>query len=56
MHVQAVWVRLFTHYSAFCRHTTLLLHIAMIDGLLGSEEGISNQTFIRLCTSYSKEA
>lgn len=50
-----VGVRHFTHYSAFCRHTTLLLRIAMNDGLLEAEEGISNQTFIRFCTSYSKE-
>lgn len=48
-------VRSFTHYSAFCEHTSLLLHIAMTDGLLGSEEGISTQTFTRFCTLYSKE-
>lgn len=48
-------VRLFTHYSEFCQHTTLLLHVAMTDSLLGSEEGISNQAFIRFCTSDSKE-
>lgn len=45
LHVQAVWgqARYFSHYSAFCQHANLLLHIDVIDGLLEPEEEIANQ-------------